>query len=967
MSSNSDPSGEPDRLSELSSALSGSTRSDRSAAELLQAQRVLAELLTHLEEPLRTTLVRHFVHGLDAAEIARIEGVPASTVRARLAHGVELLRAELERRRGPRGSEWHALLAEFGRSPLRSLRAYAASTPVLLAIFLTAAVGLSVWIVSRAPEVFGARGHGAFEEQARAPRSAPAMEHPSETAPPPREPVESAPVASTAATTSVRVDDETIRVHGRVLDEDGAPIPGAELAFDGFAPGQEPTEPPRTTADSSGSFDVAFALAPFGANGFAHCLGRLDEPLACASAPGFVAFARRVPVQEGRISNLGTFVLSRARSARGRVLDPGGRPLAGVRVTLARGALTDALWPVDPEHAPEAGPSIAAWNGVAPPAGALVAATDDDGRFVFEELLGGPHYLGFESAGFAPVRLAPVVLGRENGGSDEAVLPDVVLARDTHWLRVRIVDASGEPASSSYVALARAGEEPSFAGYTDRDGEFARYLPDDAPRDLYVTGSSKHPGTRIAREVRVGAEAFELVLDAPRFVQIQVQDREGRPRPGAWIAFHLDGRGWARFEPDHESTFVLRIPASRFDLEVFADGCESREILDIAPESVRDPWILSPIDVDRIRGRALREDGTPLTAGRALVSYPNGIEPPPVVLGLPTRTFDASPADETTIGPDGSFELPRRMPGPFLVSIAEVGGLLHESGPFEFEPGRDVEGLEVRLHEHGTLAGRVRIPPDDPARAELDSIFVGASSGDRRFIFAHVAPDGRFDFGEVTPGRWWLRRIVVESDGTTRAPDTTAPSVETAVASGAHVEVELDLERQLPAHVVGRATLDGAALAGWATSIELPDARLGGAGSVHADGSFSLRAEFRERVHVRIAEPAGARTRRTFERDVDFSRGADANADLAVRSARFQGRAVPLAGRSIALVATTSDGWTSVTRVHVGADGAIPPFRAPCGRGIVQALDSRGEPAGVVLGHFSADPGARDAVELLVE
>ena len=942
------------------------SRGPRSAADEPEAQRVLAQLLARLDEPLRTTLVRHFVHGLDAGEIARIEGVPPSTVRTRIAHGVELLRSELDRRRGPRRGAWHALLGALVRRPRGSLRTFAASTPVLLSIFLVAAAGLSVWILSRAPEVFG-RGHDAFDVAAHAPRPRAQLEDPARLAPHPRTSSDPAAPSPVAPASIARIDDETVRVLARVVDEDGAPISGATIELDRFAPGQEPAVAPRATAGTNGEVELEFALARPAGDDFVHCLGRLDEPLAIATAPGFVAFARRVPIQEGRVSGVGEFVLSRARSLRGRVLDAEGRPLADARVLLSRGAAPVTAWPIDEPASEHVGPRRVSWDGLAPSAGALVAATDDEGRYVFEELLGGPHYVDFELPGFSPARLAPVMLGRELGGSDDAVLPDVVLARDEHWLRLRVRGLRGEPAGSSYVALAKPGEESRFAGYTDEAGEFALRVPDDAPRDVFVTGNSQHKGTTIARELRASAEPIELVLQAPRFVQLELRGRDGSPAAGAWLGFHLEGRGWAKFEPDHESTFVLRIPASRFDLDVFAAGCDALELVDIDPDSVPDPWVLSPLEVDRIRGRALRADGTPLTAGRALVTFPTGIEPPAVEYGLPARVFEAHRADDGVIAPDGTFELPRRMPGPFFISIAEVGGLLHESGPFTFESGRDVEGLEVRLHEFGTLAGRLRVPAGDPARAELTSLFVGASSGDRRFIYAHVDAEGRFDFGEVTPGRWWLRRVVVDTNGTTRAAESTAPYLETYVAAGARVEVELDFERQLPAHVEGRARLDDAPLAGWATSITLAGAGEAQAGCVRADGTFSLRAELRERARVRIVEPAGARAQRSFEREVEFPRGADANADLLLRSARFLGRAAPLAGRTLALVSTTPDGWTCVTRVRVGDDGAIAPFRAPAGRGIVQAVDARGEPAGVVLSHYTADVDARDPVELVID
>jgi RNA polymerase sigma factor (sigma-70 family) len=59
----------------------------------------LAAALARVPEPFHSTLVQRFLEGRSCAEIARSTNVPAGTVRWRQARGLELLRAQLERRR----------------------------------------------------------------------------------------------------------------------------------------------------------------------------------------------------------------------------------------------------------------------------------------------------------------------------------------------------------------------------------------------------------------------------------------------------------------------------------------------------------------------------------------------------------------------------------------------------------------------------------------------------------------------------------------------------------------------------------------------------------------------------------------------------------------------------------------------------------------------------------------------------
>jgi RNA polymerase sigma factor (sigma-70 family) len=75
-----------------------------------ELQRALIRAVTELDEPYRSTVLLRFYRGLAPAEIARLQSVPAATVRTRLARGLERLRAKLDRDHGGRAA-WVAVLA----------------------------------------------------------------------------------------------------------------------------------------------------------------------------------------------------------------------------------------------------------------------------------------------------------------------------------------------------------------------------------------------------------------------------------------------------------------------------------------------------------------------------------------------------------------------------------------------------------------------------------------------------------------------------------------------------------------------------------------------------------------------------------------------------------------------------------------------------------------------------------------
>ena len=77
----------------------------------VQMQQRVAKIVLELHEPLRATLLLRFFEGLDASEIARAQGIPASTVRSRLKDALDRVRATLDAEHDGDRRRWAVVLA----------------------------------------------------------------------------------------------------------------------------------------------------------------------------------------------------------------------------------------------------------------------------------------------------------------------------------------------------------------------------------------------------------------------------------------------------------------------------------------------------------------------------------------------------------------------------------------------------------------------------------------------------------------------------------------------------------------------------------------------------------------------------------------------------------------------------------------------------------------------------------------
>jgi len=315
--------GEARRVAREAAAARGEALpSTEELVDRLTAQRNVADAVTGLEEPYRTTILLRFYEGLPPRVIAGRQGVPVETVKTRIQRGLARLRHRLDRAYGGDRRAWLLALVPLWKPSL-----LAAPTAVGTAIVNAkgkAAVAASlvlapiaVWVAlpdREEPSVPAAASLPeapiVAPEKPGAPSEAPSAEPArrtelSATAPatPPSlpSPVEEAPAAAVA---------EVLR--GRVLDEIGRPLAGVRVEIPGAGEAR-----PSATSAADGRFEMA---AP-DRQGRIHAV----DPLFTTVLAGvYGGLARTEPV----------VVVAPRVSLEGRVVDGDGHPVSGARAGI---------------------------------------------------------------------------------------------------------------------------------------------------------------------------------------------------------------------------------------------------------------------------------------------------------------------------------------------------------------------------------------------------------------------------------------------------------------------------------------------------------------------------------------------------------------------------------------------------------------------------------------------------------
>jgi len=603
------------RAREQAAAIAEPTEAGDDAAAGLGRARALEKLaaaLVALDEPFRTAVIRRYLDGRSAAELARELGVPGSTVRWRLRTGLARLRAALD----DSSPRWQRAFLPFLGATVKTKTSTAAVLAVLVLLALLG--GLAWWI----------RAHSAGPAIATAPVAPPAAPAP---AVPRAAPAAASPVRqllSGQARVSVEPGDAVGGLLvGRVVNwATGDGVAGAELTFTSDA----------GAATVRSRDDGGFELAP-------PAPGRFT--LAAAAAPGFLPYAPEllhstvhVALTRGHTVRGITVFLFPALDYRGRVVDARGAPVPGAHVRL-----------------------------LGTPAGEQVIdrletewTADRDGRFTFHAADGA---------------VLEATHGDARGwgqlDSDTAITRQLTIAlgdappRDA-TITGRTIDASGGALADVLIraspATADRTRSTAFAT-SGPDGAFTLRGLDRELYDLDAEAEDRAPAT--LEGVRGDSRDVTVTLDAGLAIAGQVVDGDRAPAPAyTLLVFRHDGVARhlvvARSLVDPRGQFEVRVARGSYELIASAPGW-APSAPTRAEAGARDVTLTLSAGAT-LRGTVVdAADHHPIGEARVAREASSG-------------GASIQPANAGTISkPDGTFELTGIPPGLLSVTISALG------------------------------------------------------------------------------------------------------------------------------------------------------------------------------------------------------------------------------------------------------------------------------------------------------
>ena len=628
--------------------------------ERVSTQQELVRAVLELEEPYRTTVLRRYFEESSPGHIAAREGIPVSTVKTRLARGLDMLRARLDGSFGADGKTWLAALLPVihgsrgteGASPVahdtpgtsggapNALSKIPLATPFslgaalvnskLLVLFVAAtAIGATIVLWSRE----GASSPGKPKLAAPAGVSPATLAEPEPgsevpelaSAEPERREVEAASVSAPAAP-PLAVEAVGF-LFGRVLDAEARPLGGVQVVhsrgrLDSMAAVEPDTRAVETRPDGSFRFR---SEAPGG-----HFFVRDDVYTT-------VLLGRAVPEGSEARPNESIVVVAPKIELAGRVVDPAGQPLPGAHVRLCLPEDFRGRFPRVLDESVDQN-----WS----------AETDREGRF---ELADTPTLAGaILVVGLDGYAVKPEPVPRQSDTNLVFVLERPDSSQRT--LTGEVLDDAGDPVAEALVSLGIDTTE------TDSDGRFAfdldapetfnrrvrNFMPDFSADTLIAVKPGYLPG-RLGSERRdadgspIWPERVVLRLGTePRVVAGRVLDEAGNGLPGirVWIAdptffgglgdagqggsmqvTHVENvlggsaPGWSFVETDERGAFRI---AGLLDREYTLRAMDPNTLLRIEEREVRagrEHLVLHmPDDASYavLRGRVVDSRGNPL-------------------------------------------------------------------------------------------------------------------------------------------------------------------------------------------------------------------------------------------------------------------------------------------------------------------------------------------------------------------
>ncbi|MGE5277313.1 MAG: carboxypeptidase regulatory-like domain-containing protein [Acidobacteriota bacterium] len=544
-------------------------------------------------------------------------------------------------------------------------------------------------------------------------------------------------------------------IAGHVLDEKKKPLAGVQvrIARDFSIRGMLR----RGAAGRALAGERAAVTGPegqFRLDGLSASRGLTVEATKTGFAPGRRA---GIALEAGeRVQNV-VLTLTAGLSARGRVVDGKGQPVAGAEIRARRRA---------------AGRGPGRFLLLGGPQNRPDGVSGQDGSFVLTGLEQGDYELSISRAGYASKTTSVAVKSPE-----QTTWPPIVLSAGVSVAGV-VRDAQGAPVAGATVFLLGDAGRPQNTA-TGGDGGFRL---SDLPAGKAVMLAVNAEGYAGARSSATPpAEGVVVVLSATGTIRGRVQDAaSGEPIPEFTVTLMAGGRagfgnfvmrgpggapGPQNFQSADGAFEVAGVPPGDWSVRASATSYRSGDVsgVSVAAGETKEDVVVSLKRGGALAGRVL-DAGAGVPIANATVSWePAGSAPGPAAMAA--RLLDGGGANVTTTDADGRFAFDGLPDGKVTLTATH---------PDYLEASRDADpsaGSEVQipLGSGGSIAGlvvggdgRTAIPGAQVRLDEEGDTGLGLSSQ-----IASTDGGGAFHFDHLGAGRF---RLTAQSDKGTSPP-----------------------------------------------------------------------------------------------------------------------------------------------------------------------------------------------------